>query len=468
MTTATPMRDARAQARELLTRYRDNPVRFAREVLGVRVWKRQADVLNAVVKHARVSVRSGHKTGKSTSAAILALWWVCTRRRGRVIMTSATYRQIKSILWKELRRILRGAPFPVGGVLADDPETGLQFEDGREILGFSAKDPEKVAGFSGPEMLFIMDEASGIPEPIFEAVEGNRAAGARVAMFSNPTQTSGTFYDSHNGSREFWYPIHISSRESPNVVEGRVIIPGLAGREWVEEKLAEWGQDSAMFQVRVEGNFPKQGSNAIIALGLVEAALARFAELPDDDGPLEIGLDVAEFGDDDSVLIARRGRKVYDPECWHGLDAVQLAGKVLAYVREYRALDGEIATVKVDVVGVGAGVASILGQHAKEIRVVRVNASATPTVDEHAVGKLKNMRAQLWVGLRDWLKTGGMPSDGRLEAELVAPLYFFDVGGRLQVEAKAEIRKRLGRSTDRADALALAVLPADVAGSWFI
>lgn len=458
----------RARAKTLLERYQADPACFAKEALGVTVWSRQRDVLRAVAAHPRVAVRSGHKVGKSTSAAILALWWICTRKRGRVIMTSATYRQVKAILWRELRRILREAPVRIGGKLADDPETGLQLADGREILGFSTKDPEKMAGISGPELLFILDEASGIPEPIFEAIEGNRAGGASVVMFSNPTQSSGTFFDAFHNSRQFWHTISISSAETPNVVEGRPIIPGLATRDWIEEKKKEWGVDSALYQVRVAGNFPKQGDNAVISLHLVTEAVERWADAPDEDGPLELGLDVAEFGDDDSVLIARRGRKAWAAETWNGLDAVQLVGKVLAYIRDIRA-DGEIAVVKVDVVGVGAGVASLLATHRDEVKVVRVNASATPTADEEVAGKLKNLRAQLWVGMRDWLKAGGaIPEDGKLEGELVAPTYLFDAQGRMQIESKKDMRKRLGRSPDRADALGLAIFSTADQEHWIV
>ncbi len=115
-------------------------------------------------------------------------------------------------------------------------DAGLQMADGREIVGFSTDSPERMSGISGANLLFILDEASGIPEPIFEAVEGNRAGGAKVIMFSNPTSTSGTFYEAFHRKRNFWHTIHISAEESPNVTGGQISIPGLATAEWVEEK----------------------------------------------------------------------------------------------------------------------------------------------------------------------------------------------------------------------------------------
>ena len=435
--------------------------------MGVKLWSRQEEILRAVAANPRVAVRSGHKIGKSTAAVVIALWWVVTRKRARVIMTSASYRQVKSILWKELRRIAREAKVNIGGKLAEDPETGLQLSDGREVVGFSTDKPERMAGISGANVLFIVDEGSGVPEQIFEAIEGNRAGGARVVMFSNPTQTSGTFYDAFNGKREFWFCIHVSSEETPNVVKGRVVIPGLATREWVEEKRREWGEESVLFAVRVRGNFPKQGDNVVIALGLVEAAVARWSTT-EENGVLELGVDVAEFGDDESVITPRRGHKALVPTVEHGMDSVQLAGKVREVAFEMVHKDdtgapSEVVRVKVDVIGVGSGcAANLLAYELEWLEVVRVNASESATGDEGDNGKLANVRAQLWVGMRDWLKEGGaIPPDSKLEGELVAPRYSFDTQGRMKIEAKKDFKKRLGRSPDRADSLALAVYRGD-------
>lgn len=428
-------------------------------MLGLNPWARQVELLSAVAKSPRVAVRSGHKVGKSNSAASLALWWVCTRERARVVMTSASARQVKSILWKELKHLYRTARVPVGGEMHDAPDTGLQFADGREVVGFSTNEPERMAGISGANVLFILDEASGIPEPIFEAIEGNRAGGAREVTFSNPTKTSGTFFDAFNSKRSFWRTVHVSSEESPNVTAGRVVVPGLATGEWVTEKRQEWGEGSSLYQVRVRGNFPAQGENTVIALALVEEATERWAETAAD-GPLEIGVDPAEFGDDDTVIQPRRGLKALRKKVLHSMDPVDVAGHALAVARELRQKD-ERPAVKVDVIGIGAGVAATLVR-CNEVRVVRVNAA------EKATDKtLHNMRAQLWVGMRDWLKEGGaFEPDSKLEAELVAPTYHFDNQGRMVIEKKEDIRKRLNRSTDRADSLALAVYSSPVAGGW--
>lgn len=455
--------DRAAAAQKLLSRWKSDPVLFAKEALGLETWDRQAETMRSVAEHPRVAVRSGHKIGKSTSAAALSLWWLHTRPRATVVMTSASYRQVKGILWKELKRLSREAPIPLGGRLADDPETGLQIADGREIVGISTKEPERMAGYSGANLLFILDEASGIPEPIFEAIEGNRAGGAQLVMFSNATKTSGTFYDAFHSKAEYWHRIHVSSEETPNATGRGDPIPGLATAAWIEEKRKEWGEESALYQVRVRGNFPAQGERAVIALVLVTDAVGRWDDdaaegdervpVPQD-GRLHLGVDVARFGDDESVVMPRRGLLVSPARVFSQLDGPALAGETLKVARELRKL-GEIPKVKVDVIGVGASCYDVLAR-SKEVEAVPVNVSESATAEGYHA-----LRDQLWGGMRDFLKGGGaIPDDARLQAELVAPEYKFDAQGRMKVESKDEMKKRLGRSPDRADALALAVFDA--------
>lgn len=435
--------------------YRDDPAGFFRDILGFVPWARQCHVLEAVLQHPRVAVRSGHKVGKSASAAGLALWWVATRPRSRVVLTSASSRQVRSILWRELRTLHAAATPPLGGDLHADPDSGLQFPDGREIVGFSTTEPERMSGISGANLLFILDEASGIPEDIFQAIEGNRAGGARLILFSNPTRTSGTFFDAFGTKREFWHPIHISSEETPNAVEGRIVIPGLATREWIDEKRREWGETSPFYQVRVRGDFPAQAENAIVSLALVEDATARWLETPAE-GRLVLGVDVARFGDDETVIFPVRGHRALAPIIERKLDTVQVAGRVLEVARRLRA-DGERPIARIDVIGVGAGVFDQLAS-APEVEAVAVNVAEAPVGMENQE-RFAQFRDQVWFGIADWLKEGGaIPDDPKLEAELVAPTYTFDMRGRIKVDTKDKIKERLGRSPDRADGLGLAIV----------
>lgn len=450
-----------------LARYRTDPVGFAREVLGIVLWSRQREILEAIRDHNKVAVRSGHKVGKSTTAAVAALWFVCCFPGARVILTSASGRQVKAILWKELRRLYRNAVHPIGGKLNLDPGTGLQFDDGREVLGYTTDDAERMAGISGEHVLYLVDEASGVAEAIWEAIEGNRAGGAKLAAFSNPTRTSGTFCEAFKTKGTFWHRIHVRSAESPNVTGTEPAVPGLATKEWLDEKRDDWGTDSPLFQVRAEGNFPSEAENAVIGLGLVQAATQRHATMPDE-GALSIGVDPARFGDDETGIAPVRGKRAHAIRTLRSMDTVDVAGQVLAVCAEL-GRDGETIRVQVDETGLGAGVLDTLRRHESvkltkgggiaRLVVIGVNAAeSAPTSDLY-----HRMRDQVWFATRDWLRDGGaIPDDGRLHGELVAPLYAFDTSGRYVVEPKAKTKARLGRSPDRADALGLAVFRAPI------
>lgn len=450
--------------------------------MGLDLWFRQEEILRAVAAHRRVAVRSGHKIGKSTSAVILALWWVCTRPRACVIMTSASGRQVRSILWKELRRVYLACKYPLGGDLHKVPDAGLQFSDGREVIGFSTDDKERMAGFSGPNNLYILDEASGIDPEIFEALEGNRAGGdPRLVMFSNPTQVVGEFYDAFHDKRHLYHCIRVSSRETPNATGIGKRIPGLAEADWVKEKDDEW-KDSPLLDVRVEGDFPKGGTNCVVALGLVEIAIENGRGLrpgvdedgnpteptyqlrpADDDDVLNVGVDVAREGDDESAVAPRRGNQAFPLETFHGLDGPGLAGKVTEAIAKVRR-PGERVRVKVDVIGIGAscydqlaGLAATDEYDWLEVIPVNVGEAATIESSDGDPGYC-NLRAQIWFAIVAWFKGGGvLPEDSKLAAELCAPTYSFDLKNRRQVEKKRETKKRLKRSPDRADALLLSV-----------
>jgi phage terminase large subunit len=435
--------------------YRADPVAFATQVLGVVPWSRQEEILQAVSEYARVAVRSGHKVSKSNSAAILALWWAYCNPNSRVVITAPTGRQVRAVVWRELGKIYGRARDQLGGRWNASPEKGLKLDNGSEIVGFSTDEPERIAGWSGPSMLFIVDEASGVDEAIYEAIEGNRAGGnAHLVLFGNPTRTSGTFYEAFTSALGRWHTLHISSEEAAAYQTDVRRVPGLASPEWIAEKRAEWFPGSR-WDVRVCGDFPKSGDDAVLSLGLVEAALARWADTADE-GALVIGVDVARFGDDETVIQPVRGKKALLPVVLNSLDGPNVAGHVLDAVRQLRR-GGERPIIHVDVIGYGASVYDCLAR-LEEVRAVAVNVgqAASPAQDGRPDCTL--LRDQLWFGLQQWLRDGGaLPPDGKLQAELVAARYGFMATGAVRVEAKDKIKQRLKRSPDRADALALAV-----------
>jgi phage terminase large subunit len=440
---------------------------FALTVLGVRLWAAQRRILTAIATERRVAIASGQKLGKSTAMVIAALWWACTRKRGRVLLTGAGNEQVRDVLWKELRRIcydpnnFRGDKRRVVDVLGIEPalmpHTGMQWPDGREIIGYVKEGPTATQGFSSPEMLIVIDEACGVEDDIFEAHEGNTAAGGRILASSNPTKSVGWFFDAFHDHLEFWEQFELSSEDSPNITGSEPAIPGLAGPEWRDELLEKYGRDGPAFQVRVLGKFAGTATNTIIGTDLLKASHEAYEANKDleRDEPLEFGVDVARFGDDSTSIAPRRGRRIYPLIEVKGFDNVEVAEKILQTARELRR-PGEVPSVKIDCTGGhGTGPADILrAGHSREVQVVEVNASSRSDDEETYV----NLRAQMHFGVAVFLKDGGeLPPDKRLDVELLSPTYTFDARRRFVVEPKDKIKQRLKRSPDRADAVALAV-----------
>jgi hypothetical protein len=466
-------------------RYRDNPAAFFREVLGVEPWSRQLEVIEAVRTHRRVAVKSGHKVSKSNTAAGLALWFYCSFPDAQVVMSSTTARQVDQILWRELKmmfarsgrctsckaedpegkRIERPCPHSavVDGEHGELARTGLKSGDFRQVVGFTAREAEAVAGVSGRHLLYIVDEASGVPNAIFEAIEGNRAGGAWLLMLGNPTRTSGEFFDAFYSKKELYKTVSISSEETPNVVEGRVVVPGLATREWIEEKRQEWGEGSPLYLVRVKGEYALSEDGKIFSIAVIAEAEQRWHETPAS-GRLFIGLDPAgETGSGDETCFApRRGLRLLQLITERGLDDEAHVARLLHLVFTLR-LPGETPVVVMDREGsIGAKLAArlraIADTHPSPFELVAVRASDKALRQPHVYDRVRD---ELAANLEAWFREGGsIPEDTKLEAELHALQWIQSAAarGRLKVTSKPEVRKLLeGRSPDRYDGLALSV-----------
>jgi phage terminase large subunit len=427
----------------------------------MQVWSRQAEFLRTVAGHDRTAIKAGRKVSKSTSLVVVALW-AAMARSAKVLMTSTSFPQVKGILWSELRTVVlrSGLPFTV----PLDPATGLTVPGGGSIAGRTADNRENMQGYSGADALFLVDEASGIAREIMEAIDGNTAGGGKIVLAGNPTRLSGPFYDAFHRASTGWRLITVSSEESPNVT-GEAAIPGLATPAWINQQRAEHGEESPYYAVHVRGEFPMSGANSVIPLSIVQAAEARWADMPNASfmrHRLHLGVDPARDGTDQAVVYARRGPKAYPPLTAARTDSYQVAALAMRAVELY-ARSGERPLAKVDVIGVGAGAYDVLRHaHAARLETVAVNVAESPTAvpDERSTTPgYRKLRDQLWFGLRDWLKEGGAypPDQEATRLELVAATFRFDPAGRYVVSGKDELREQLGRSSDHADALALAV-----------
>lgn len=464
-------------------RYAADPVRFFREILGVDPWSRQQELLEAVRDHPRVACRSGHRVSKSNSASGLALWWYSSFDDARAVLTSRTSRQVDEILWRELRMLrarsgrcvdckLRDPngerPCPhsaiIDGECGDLARTGLHSEDFREVVGFTAREADAITGIAGRKLIFIVDESASVPQEIFDGIEGNRAGGAKLLLLGNPTKNTGELFEAHEGKkRDFYHCLTISSEESPNVAAREEIYPGLATHEWVEEKKREWGEESALYVVRVKGRHARHEEGKIFSLHTIAEAEKRWHET-DAEGRLFIGLDPAgaSEGGDESAFSVRRGLRQIALLAMRGLSPEAHSAHLFSLTSQY-GTRGETPVVVLDREGkVGSEVyghfsallasAAAKGERAPFTLVaLRVSDAAPrqPLVYDR-------LRDELAANLESWFRDGGaIVEDAKLTRELNEMVWVPFRGGRVKLIEKPELKKILGRSPDRFDALAL-------------
>lgn len=441
-----------------------DPVGFARDVLGFRSWSKQAEIMEAVRDHARVAVRSSHGPGKTATAAQIVLWFLKTHRNSRVITTAPTWQQVEQLLWREVRSsVTRANELRAEQVFPPASVAKLEFGEQWFALGLSTNEPERFQGHHAPFILLVVDEASGVDEGIFEAAEGFLTAeGAHVLLVGNPTRIGGQFHRAFTVERASWHTIHISTFDTPNYT-GEPVPPDVARslprKGWAEEKAKAWGVGSPMYQVRVLGNFPTQASNAVVSLHETEQAQIResLTRYPAQLGDVAIACDVARFGDDETVIATRYGARIRLVETYHGRDTMQTAGHVIRAWRQLRDESGAAPRIVIDDVGVGGGVTDRLRELSREqalgLVIVPFNGAAASFT-----GDYPNRRSEAWFAFAEALPGIDLDEDEQLAADLTAPVYNLDSRGRRVVEPKAETKKRLGRSPDRADAALMTII----------
>jgi hypothetical protein len=294
--------------------------------------------------------------------------------------------------------------------------------------------PEALQGFHSENILFVIDEASGVAEPVFEVAEGALSTdGAFVIMAGNPTREDGYFYASHHKMRERWAALHWDGEESPMV-----------SKAYIDDMRLKYGVDSPIYQVRVKGNFAT-AIDGVIPLHLCTSAVARDVK-PSSSANEVWGLDVARFGDDSTALAKRRGNIQVEPTIeWYGKDTMQTAGMIKI---EYDRAKIKPVAINVDVIGIGAGVVDRLEELG--LPVVGVNVAESASVSD----MYQRLRDELWFKGREWLEALDckLCEDDALIAELTSAKYSILSNGKIKVEGKDDMKKRGVVSPNRADA----------------
>ncbi|EMA6344872.1 DEAD/DEAH box helicase family protein [Bacillus cytotoxicus] len=445
---------------EIIDVYWDDPVAFAEDMLGFYPDEWQKNVLMDLAKHPKVTVRSGQGVGKTGLESVVVLWFLCCRPNPKVICTAPTKEQLFTVLWAEIAKWLERSKVKN---LLKWTKTRVYMIGSEErwfATARTATKPENMQGFHEDYMLFVCDEASGIADPIMEAILGTLSGEEnKLLLCGNPTRTSGVFYDSHNKDRDMYKAHKVSSMDSPRT-----------SKDNIEMLKRKYNEDSDVYRVRVLGEFPKAEADAFIPLEYAEQAAATKLSVDRRERILHLGVDVARFGDDETVIAVRIGTVVTELKRYSKQGTTQTAGRVLEAARNYMKMYSFIKEVhiKVDADGVGGGVVDRLDEVVYEegldyIKVMPIhNGSSAQDIS------YENMSTELWAGVREILEENfsaymrgepskvSIPNDEKLVSQLTTRKYRITSKGKIALEKKDDMKKRGLQSPDRADAIVLA------------
>jgi phage terminase large subunit len=448
---------------DLIDVYWNDPVAFAEDVLQFSPDEWQQKVLHDLAHNRFVSVRSGQGVGKTGLEAVTVIWYLCCRPNPKVVCTAPTRQQLNDVLWAEIAKWLESS---VVKNFLKWTKTKVYMVGNEErwfATARTATKPENMQGFHEDYMLFVVDEASGVVDKIMEAILGTLSgAENKLLMCGNPTRTSGVFYDSHHKDRVDYKTHKVSSFDSPR-----------ASKENIERIIRKYGKESDVVRVRVFGEFPKSEPDVFIALEWAETATEN--DIVPTGTELHIGVDVARYGDDETVIAPRIGGKVFELLCYQKKSTTETTGNIIATARRFHSNYPRIrhVFVKIDDDGVGGGVTDQLNEIIKQemfpfsIEVIPVGNGRTALDHEH----YDNRGTEVWAAVRDHLKenlsayllgeqpTVELPNDERLISQLTTRKYRMTSKGKIVLERKEEMKKRGLDSPDRADAVALAFAP---------
>jgi hypothetical protein len=446
-------------------RYEEDPVGWARDVLGFDSWARQEETLRSVADNPLTVVRGANGTGKdAVSFGPVALHHVFVRG-GMVIGIAPTKRQADEIAMRELGRWWRAGNLP-----GDLFRSALRIEGDRGVLSFTSSEVSRLTGYHHPRLLVILTECQGLDPFVWEAALSCCVGDEdRILAVGNPLFNSGMFY---NASRsENWNAIRMPASAHPNVREGRVVIPGGISRAGVERLAATYGRDSGTFKARVEAEFPDQGEESLFQRSWLEAAAGRWEEetllMRAANAVPIVAVDPARYGPDSTALAVRRGPVITRIETWRGKSTMETVDRIVVeltaeniYPRWSRF--GCRGKVIVDVVGIGSGVLDRLKE--KGYDTVPYNGGAFTTQGERE--RFLNERAKSHWRLRQLLEDDqiALPRDEGLFDELMAVNWKPTADDKVQIEAKSKLKGALGRSPDKGDSVVIAFSGVEDAG----
>lgn len=449
--------------------YATHPVEFVEDVIGAKPDPEQAAVLRSVEAKQMTTVRSGHGVGKSTVEAWTIIWFMVTRPFPKIPCTAPTQHQLFDILWAEVSKWLRNNPALGNELIWTKEKLYMKgYPEEWFAVARTASKPDALQGFHAEDVLYIIDEASGVDDKIFEPVLGSLSTpGARLLMCGNPTQLSGFFYDSHNKNRANYSAFHIDGRNSSRV-----------SQDFVQTIVSMYGENSDVFRVRVAGDFPLQEDDIFIPLPMVEKSIMTPYTEKGKPQKIHIGCDVARFGDDKTVIGYKTDEKVTLWKKRRGQDTMKTADDIIMLGEELvaryklRPSTDDLIPVKVDDGGVGGGVVDRLRQMQRNnpdklwwLDIVPVKFGQRIR-HKHYHDTTTYMMAVVKSLLQPHDEQGNqkpieliLPDDNDLVAQLSGRKYLLTDQSKIRIESKEAVKKRGQPSPDEADCVLLLCLP---------
>jgi len=464
-------------------RWESDPVGFIEDGLGETLWSKQREILQSLVENKRTVVPACHAPGKSHLAARAIAWWISVHPPGTAIAisTATTFKQVRNIMWAQIRKVHIANSLP-GEILTTEWKM-----DGTVVAyGFRPADNNEAAlqGIHAPHLLVVVDEAGGISDTIGTALEALMTGGhTRLLVVGNPPTESEQSWFERICSSPIYNIIPISAYDTPNFtgeetgmckscpdyIEPHKVGTHLVDENWVKDVMGEFGEDSPFVEARVFARFPKSAVGKVIPFSWAEQATQN--ENPIESQQIRLGVDVASDGGDEFVIAEADGYRVKVVHRSSGpqnSNAVDVAGVLMGFIEQavekHRERNiSDLVHVKIDTIGVGWGVVSLIDRWVKErnmrAKIIGVNVAERPK-DQ---AKFKNQRAEMWWNGRALVQPKEGSQDLRLDvdravlAQLSSPTFKSDSSGRIQIESKADMKRRGVSSPDRAEAILLAL-----------
>lgn len=453
--------------KQRLPLYQKNPVLFAKEVCSYNPDEWQRNVLMDIAAYTKVSVRSGHGVGKTSVEAIVLLWFLSCFRFPKVIATAPTRQQLNDILWSEVEKWRSKSPLLQELLTWTKTYVYMKgYEKRWFAVAKTASEPENMQGFHEENMLIIVDEASGVEDDIMEAILATLSGkNNKLLMCANPTRTTGTFYDSHNRDRGMYKCHRVSSLDSTRT-----------NKENIAAFIRKYGEHSNVVKVRVYGDFPAQEDDVFLPLPLIEQTVVNEIDT-EKIYKITMGVDVARYGDDETIIATNVGGIIDIPVVRHGQSLMTTVGDIVMQykrlIKEYPNYKGVI-TVNIDDTGLGGGVTDRLEEvkieeRLRRLEIVPVNFGSKPPQDG-SEDRYQDISTYMWATLKTLMenKEVSIANDEELVAQLSVRKYSITSTGKIMLESKKAMKDRGIKSPDRGDAVVLSCFSQNKIYSAFV